>query len=55
MGVWEIKVREIGWYLVKNKGIWLYLKGEVGVELQKYIQIIGVDFCCFKFGFNIDE
>lgn len=52
---WEIKAREIGWYLAKNKGVRPYLKGEAGAELQKYIQTTGVDFRCPKLGFNLDE
>lgn len=54
-GAWEIKAREIGWYLARNKGARPYLKGEAGAELQKYIKTTGVDFRCPKLGFNLDE
>lgn len=43
---WEIDVREISWYLAKNKGVRPYLKGEAGGELQRYIKTTGIDFRC---------
>lgn len=52
---WEVDVREISWYLTKNKGTRPYLKGEAGAELQRYIQTTGVDFRCPKLGFQLDE
>ncbi|KGE17563.1 XkdQ/YqbQ family protein [Paenibacillus wynnii] len=52
---WELEAREISWYLAKNKGARPYLKGEAGVELQRYIQTTGIDFRCPVFGFNLDE
>ncbi|MEK3868302.1 hypothetical protein MHH60_33095, partial [Paenibacillus sp. FSL H7-0716] len=30
---WEVEVREMSWYLAKNKGTRPYLKGEAGAEL----------------------
>lgn len=52
---WDIDVREVAWYLSKNKGIRPYLKGEAGAELQRYIKTTGIDFRCPKLGFSIDE
>ncbi|MBN6186306.1 hypothetical protein JQN58_04815 [Aneurinibacillus sp. BA2021] len=51
---WELQVREIGWYLAKNKGTRPYLKGPAGDELQKYIKSTGIDFRCPSLNFSID-
>ncbi|MEW4368634.1 XkdQ/YqbQ family protein [Paenibacillus kandeliae] len=51
----ELEVREISWYLTKNKGTRPYLKGEAGAELQRYIKSTGIDFRCPAFGFKLDE
>ncbi|MEC0131541.1 MULTISPECIES: XkdQ/YqbQ family protein [Paenibacillus] len=52
---WEVEVREMSWYLAKNKGTRPYLKGEAGAELQRYIKTTGIDFRCPALGFNLDE
>ncbi len=51
----ELEVREISWYLAKNKGTRPYLKGNAGAELQRYISSTGIDFRCPALGFTLDE